>query len=325
MTQHLSPLLISLFIAVGLSGCGGGGGGSAGNLNAAAAVATQQNVTADAGLARFNQRRAELNLAAVTRNPQLDIAAQGHSDYQAINGVISHYQVPGAPGFTGECMYDVSASAQCAPSKVSRLEAAGYQFSQNSYAFGEVISRTGSQDGAAAAEALIAAIYHRFVIFEPLFRQAGAGAASASGGPTYFTTKFTADGLTGGLGAGQAVVYPVDGQTNVQRNFFSDQEVPDPVPSRNEVGYPISLHADIVTAGVSTVVSVTSFTVRQQGSASTLPVQQLWRAVDANTPRSVAAIVPLDVLAPNTTYEVNFIGTIAGIAHTRSWSFTTGP
>jgi uncharacterized protein YkwD len=318
MIKFVPRLLASLLLSTALVGCGGGGDDSS-----ASAVAIQQAATADAGLARFNFWRAQLGLTALTRHAQLDQAAQGHSDYQAVNATISHFQTPGNRGFTGECLHDITGSTQCAPSKVSRIDASGYQFTQGSYAFGEVISRTSSSNGSAAADALIAAIYHRFVIFEPMFKQVGTAAAAVAGGPTYFTTNFTADGLDTGLGLGAAVVYPLANQTDVPRNFFSDQEVPDPVPNRNEVGYPISLHADI-WSGAATDVTVTSFEVRPQGGTN-LPVQQLWRAVDPATPRSVAAIVPLDVLAANTVYEVAFTGTVAGNPVVRNWSFTTGP
>lgn len=337
-----STLLVALLATV-LAGCGGGGGGSADgdasvSATAAASTVERQDATAADGLARFNYWRAQLGMTALVREGRLDIAAQGHSDYQAINRVISHFQTPDTPGFTGECMGDSNSNPRCAPVKVSRLEQAGYAFTQPAYAFGEVISRTASTSGTAAAESLIAAIYHRFVIFEPMFKHAGAGGASLPGGSTYFTTNFTADGLDTGLGRGNFAVYPLNGQVNVTRNFYSDQEVPDPVPDLNEVGYPISVHADIFYTppgqpGRSVEVIVQTFDVRPLGGAN-LPVQQLWYGVDPNTPSSVASIVPRDVLAANTTYEVSFTGTwrirdgngtvLDQVPMNRSWTFTTG-
>lgn len=260
--------------------------------------------TAADGLARFNQRRQELGLQPVVRNNLLDDAAEGHSRYQVINEEITHDQTVGNPGFTGATAED-------------RIVNANYQFTQD-YAYGEVISRTADDSGTSAADDLIAAIYHRFVIFEPMFKEAGAGAAAADGGPTYFTTNFAANGLDTGLGAGNFVVYPYDGQQNVPRIFYSDQEVPDPVPSRNLVGYPISIHADILST-----VTVTSFTVRPQGG-SNLAVELLTNVTDPeHTTESVAAIVPLDTLTPATTYVVDFVGNVDGVAANRSWTFTT--
>src|SRR5690606_37008380 len=104
----------------------------------------------------------------------------------------------------------------------------------------------------------------------------------------------------------------------VPRNFFSDTEKPDPVPDRNEVGYPISVHANI-----DATIQVSSFTVRPRGGAN-LAVRLLTSANDApRTGRSSAAIVPLARLAANTAYEVSFSGTVGGTPVSRAWSFTT--
>jgi hypothetical protein len=197
------------------------------------------------------------------------------------------------------------------------LKAAGYAFTQSRFAYGEVISATGSLSGFDAADGLVTAIYHRFVIFEPVFKEAGVGAASVSGGYTYFTTDFGANGLGPGVGRGNFVLYPFADQTQVPVIFYSDREMPDPVPNRNEVGYPVSIHADITA-----VVSVQSFTLKPRGGA-TMPVQLLTHATDANTSNSVAAIIPIAVLTAKTTYDAQFVGTVDGVPANRSWSFTT--
>jgi uncharacterized protein YkwD len=301
--------ITALLCAIVLAACGGSDSNparsSAGltqNLNTA--TGQQSGDTASDGFSWFNQRRLQVGLAAVSRNGLLDTAAQGHSSYQQINNVISHGQVAGAPGFTGQRLQD-------------RLAAAGYRFSQNNFAYGEVISATSGSSGAEAAEDLIGAIYHRFVIFEPMFTEAGAGAASASNGLTYFTVDFTANGLSGGLGRGNLATYPAAGQQGVETAVLSDQETPDPVPDQNQVGYPISVHADIISDVV-----VRSFTVSPRGG-SALPVRLHTHEADPETPTSAAAIIPLAALAPATTYDVQFSGTVDGIPANRSWSFTT--
>lgn len=326
-----------VFTASILTACGGGGGGgddtqtfnqtvSITEVEPNAPAATGN--TAVDGFTWFNFRRAQLGLPALVRNSTVDVAAQGHSDYQKLWGV-THYQTEGKSGFTGVCIYDNNADPLCPDAKVSRLEAANYHFTQGSYAFGEVISATSNPAGFDAAEGLVGAIYHRFVIFEPMFRQAGIGTATAPGGLTYFTTNFVADGLNQACAArGRVVTYPFANQQRVQRNFFSDDEVPDPVPDRNEVGYPISVHADIVAS-----VNVQTFTVRPHGG-NPLPVRTLTKAQDPqHTPSTAAGIVPLDVLAPATTYDVQFQGTVEYGATTDcpalsvpvnlAWSFTT--
>jgi uncharacterized protein YkwD len=254
----------------------------------------------------FNFRRQQIGLQPLRRNAQVDAASQGHSEYQKLNQSITHDQDRAKPGFTGEHLAD-------------RLAAAGYRFTQGSYAYGEVISSTTDRSGANAAEALIAAIYHRFLVFEPMFSEAGSGAASVSGGYMYFTTDFTANGLdySKGLADNGLVTYPFANQTGLPINFFSDYEVPDPVQNRNEVGYPISVHANI-----DAEIVVQSFTVAPRGGAS-LPTQTVNASTAGSAGPSAVAIVPLDPLRAATTYDVQFSGTVKGARVNRSWSFTT--
>jgi uncharacterized protein YkwD len=317
-------LLIGLLVSTVfmLSACGGGGGGTADAVPPPAVAevpkavivpittptvaATPQSTgnTATDGFNQFNYRRLLMGESALIRNTDLDRAAMSHSQYQQLNNVITHDEIVSKPGFTGATVPD-------------RLTAAGYRFTQRSYAYGEVISSTVDQSGVNAAEDLITAIYHRFAIFEPSFRQAGAGAGVSSAGRTYFTVDLTADGLTPALGNANFVVYPFAGQMNLPRVFFSDYESPDPVPNRNQVGYPISVHADITA-----VLSVQSFTVKPRNGMA-LTTQLLSHANDPETPASAAAIIPLDVLSGATTYDVQFAGTIDGVSVSRAWSFTT--
>jgi uncharacterized protein YkwD len=325
-------LLAGCATALALAGCGGGGDGSAsaitppsGNtpttpvipdpLTPAPPVAgtpvtpgappVTGDIAAD-GREWLNYRRAQVGMSTLVRNNLIDIAAQGHSDYQRVNDTITHEQTPGRQGFTGATLAD-------------RLQTAGYVFNtSNSRAYGEVISATNNASGQYMAEELITAIYHRFVIFEPVFKEIGTGAATTAAGYNYFTANFTANnGYGAGLASGQVAVWPFSGQTAVPRNFFSNTESPDPVPDRNEVGYPISVHANI-----NVTIQVTSFTVRPRGGAD-MQVRLLTNANDTHTGRSSAAIVPLAPLAARTLYDVTFAGTAGGTPVSRSWSFTT--
>lgn len=302
----------ALTLAALLTACGGGGGGSAASVTPVTPASTlptepgAPSVTGDAALDGFNwinYRRQLTGLAPLARNALLDKAALDHSNYQRINNTITHDQISGKPGFTGVTLAD-------------RLKNAGYTLVGPS-AIGEVISAAADTSGFYHAEELISAIYHRFVIFEPVFREAGIGTA-AGNGYTYFTADFAASGGYGpGLGRGKLAVYPAASQARVALNFFSDSELPDPVPNQNEVGYPISVHADI-----SSTLTVLSFTVRPRGG-SDLSVRLLARASDKETPVYAAAIVPLNVLKAATVYDVTFTGTVDGVAANRSWSFTT--
>lgn len=270
------------------------------------APALTGNVATD-GLNWLNFRRSQLGVSVLARSTLIDSAAQNHSDYQRINNLVSHDEIEGKTGYTG-------VSAQ------QRLEHAGYTFS-GGYAYGEVISASTSTSGVFLAEELITAIYHRFVIFEPRFKEIGSGSAANASGYNYFTTNFaTTSGYGPGVAAGQLVTWPFDGQTGIVRNFMSDFESPDPVEDRNEVGYPVSVHANI-----ESTLRVTSFTIKPR-NGSNLNVKRLSSdSGDTHASDSVAAIVPLAALVRSTTYDVSFVGTVDGVPVSKTWSFTTEP
>lgn len=304
-----------LLTALMLAACGGGSDAPVAVQATAPPSALQpqepgaptltNNIPQD-GLNWINYRRAQAGMPVVTRNELLDIAARGHSEYQKTNNVVTHEQTPGKPAFTGVTQGD-------------RMTAAGYQYKHASYAFGEVISATSSSSGAYMVDELITAIYHRFVIFEPKFKEVGTGAATTGAGYTYFTTNLaSANGYGPGIGSRNLVTWPVNGQVQVATNFFSNQESPDPVPDINEVGYPVSVHADI---DVNIVVQ--TFTMRPRGGAD-LATRLIREGEHVAEPTSSAAsIVPLAVLKPNTTYDVTFTGTLNNVATSKTWSFTT--
>lgn len=317
-------LLAAASLSLILAACGGGSGdGSPAQSAASQQLAREPGApqftgnTASDGFNWFNFRRQQMGLAAVARSPQIDNAAQGHSSYQAVNNVITHDQDPLKQGFTGR-----EGCPGSYPVSESRMQRVGYVFT-TPYACGEVISATSDTSGFAAADALITAIYHRFVIFEPMFRDAGVGAASVASGYTYFTTDFgTTNGLGAGLASGKVAVYPYPNQQQLPTSFDHGTEEPDPLPEAQYnnviVGYPISVHANITSS-----IGVQTFTVSQRGGQA-LPARLLSRITDPNNSgSSTAAIIPYAPLAPATTYDVRFIGQVDGLPVDRAWSFMT--
>lgn len=307
--QRWQTLTAGLVASCALAACGGGDGPAPQSISPPAAEVgapvLTNNISTD-GLNWINFRRTQLGIPTLARNGQIDIAAQGHSDYQRANNTVSHDQIAGRQGFTGSGLRE-------------RLNAAGYIVPPSGFAIGEIISAAGSNNGHTLSEELVTAIYHRFVMFEPKFKEIGGGAATNGSSYTYFTANLAArEGYGPGIGRGNLVSWPFNGQTGVTRNFFSDYEAPDPVPDRNEVGYPISVHADI-----DVTLMPATFTIRPRGGAD-LPVKLLRRsASDQVTPWSAVAIVPLEPLRASTTYEVSFTGTTDSTPISKSWSFTT--
>lgn len=253
-------------------------------------------------LRQLNWRRSQLGLPALAENTNLNLAAQRHSNYLSVNNTMGHGESSGLPGFTGA---DPGA----------RLTAAGYTWQT----YGEVVA-AGQATGPASVEALMEAIYHRFGMLRSDVDEAGTGFDKPH--PTYgavYTMNLGARQRTDPLaGQGFLGTYPVAGQTGVAIDFYSDNESPDPVPSANRVGYPIS-----VQAASSDTLTVSRFTVSTGGS--TLPTITLSPGADSFTPRYVAAIIPTQPLTPGQTYNVSFSGTVSGRAVSKDWSFTTAP
>jgi hypothetical protein len=258
------------------------------------------------GYTWINFRRQQMGLAAISRNALVDQAAQSHSNYQALINDITHEEVQAQSGFTGVSVYE-------------RLTAAQYSFPVTNFAYGEIIVATGDTNGFHAAEDLITSIYHRFVLFEPKFLEAGAGAATGPTRRAYFTIDFASRTLRqGGLGSGQLVTYPFASQQNLPTVFYSDQERPDPVRDRNEVGYPVSVHADITSS-----IEVQTFTISPRGGMP-LASKLLTHENDGEIGYpSVAAIIPLARLQPQSYYDIQFIGSVDSVPVKLFWSFKT--
>ncbi len=302
---------VGVAIIAFLAACSDGDGGTSTGTSATQ-LSTQENAgpassgdVASDGLAWINYRRTQAGLQTVTREAQLDRAAAAHAAYQQLNNLITHDEDPSRPGFTG-----VTAT--------ERLRAAGYPLDTQAQADGEVIAATAEADGFAAAEGLLGAIYHRYLMLEPRFDLAGAGDAHRGGGYYWLNVNFVASRSSAGQLAGRVVVWPLPDQRSVRTRVSSDQETPDPVAGRDTVGYPVSVHAPLGTR-----LLVSRFTIREQGGQVALKTAQLDSSSDRDTPPSAAAIIPLTRLRSGVLHEVEFAGSVDGVPVERRWSFTT--
>ncbi len=298
-------------IIVACAGCGEGNGGTSTGTSATQ-LSAQENggpvssgdVASD-GLAWINYRRIQAGLQPVVRDARLDRAAAAHAAYQQLNNLITHEETPSRSGFTGA-------------TATERVRAAGYPLDTQAQADGEVIAATAETDGFAAAEGLLGAIYHRYLMLEPGFDLAGAGDAHRGGGYDWLNVNFVASRARSASVAARFVVWPMADQRHVRTHVSSDEETPDPVAGRDTVGYPVSVHAPLGSR-----LLVSRFTVREQGGAAALKTVQLDGSSDRDTPSSAAAIIPLARLRSGVAHDVEFAGSVDGVAVERRWSFTT--
>jgi len=329
--------LFSLAAASSLAGalvaCGGGGGvapepapapvpapAPSAPIAAQLTVPTPVGYDADrlAAFNRLNEIRLSAGLGMVAQNTMMDQAAQAHAEWMVANDQLSHGEVAGTSGFTGE-------------NYARRDEYFGYVPVEG----GEVMSS--GAHGDAGVDALVNMAYHRSLIlaFEPV----DVGIGWSGGISAHVVTPLVIDATRPGTdpvrGLGQAAqssirgaaCWPIDGARDVP--LLMGLEIPSPVPTQEvlTLGTPVS-----VTVERLKTISSTQFTLTNSATGAVVTTQLLTNKNDPNglVPESYIAAVPLAPLAVNTTYRVDFAGstvrfpTGAVESVIRTWSFTTG-
>lgn len=340
--QNKLAFTLAASLSLALVGCGGGGGNGGSSTPVQPPVVTNpaptpvvlapttqsavaptylagsQQLNAFTALAAF---RTALSLGPVNQNTKIDIAAQNHSDYVAINngGASPHTETAGNPGFTGVTVAD-------------RLVNAGYTPTASS----EVIGWTGATgDASEVIEGLSAAIYHRVLMMNQGWTDLGVAPPvnGATGRPAYidFGSASTKQNVAGDY----VGVYPANGQVSV--GLTHALESPKPFADLDDTAasfcaktsFPIS-----VMSQESTKLAVGSFTVTEDGQNAPLDARLVTADADKSglVPQYVAFIVGKIPFKPSTKYNVSFTGTATGAATgvangvlniNKSWSFTT--
>jgi len=257
-------------------------------------------------LDRVNQYRTKAGLPPVAANAQLLQAAQAHANYLKDEAYSGHAEPDTAsPYFTGADPF-------------ARIKAARYAFANA----GEVVAQQSTFHPEAAVDALMMAIYHRFIILSSDYTDAGPGAALVDHRGVE-TLNVTVDfgALTPPPPTGTLVLYPIDRQEGVPADFDPAHESPNPMPGRVLVGYPVSVQTDSIRK-----LRVNTFAMYEMGeneALSPIETRLLTNDVDAETPTFGAAIIPAAPLKPGTRYRLAFSGSIDGNPVARNWEFTT--
>jgi len=255
-------------------------------------AASADATTPGAMSAYLNELRASVGAPASREDARVDAAAQAHATYNSVNGSVGHYETVGLAGYTGYAPRD-------------RLVAKGYVATFVS----EVAASYASWKGAMTE--LWAAPYHRLGMMHPHNVASGWGHSSVNGRENTvgdFVYDFASP-------APSVLRSPAAGQGGVPTSW-SGNESPNPLPAgaARPVGYPIML-------------------LESNARATVLRSASLVRASDgANVPLYLgtqqfeydyAFVIPQSPLSTATTYRVRMDLTVAGLATTESWSFTT--
>jgi uncharacterized protein YkwD len=251
----------------------------------------------------LNQIRVAAGAGCMNLVSALDTSAEAHCNYEAANAGNTtctsdpHGEVASCTGYTG-------ATAQ------AREIAAGYP---STLAYTEVATTYGNNP-TAAVPSWVDTVWHRIPLLDPFTVDMGYGGATRC------------DVIDIGRGssampANTIVIYPYDGQTNVPPTF-SGREGPAPPapPSGWPSAYPISIYARQL--------SVTEHVLTKDGDAT--PIDHLWLDTQSSLVSSglkgyfydTAMLygAPLDL---STKYRVKIVGTYAGGALDKEWTFTT--
>jgi uncharacterized protein YkwD len=321
-----------------MGACGGSGGSSpqppppsppppASTPAATAPIPAQLNVPTPVGydadrlaaFNRLNQIRLSAGLGMLAQNVLLDQAAQAHADWIIANDSFTHEEVAGTPGFTGAHWWD-------------RAEALGY------VPLGGEEVMSGPVRGADGVDSLINTVYHRagMLAFEPVDVGIGWSGLAARAVSMPLVIDMTKPGLDTTRGLGQAAqasiegvsIWPPDSAVRVPLRL--GLEFPNPVPTQDvlRLGTPAS-----VTVDAEKTITTTTFVLTNRTTGVVVPTQTLTSLDDPNflVPQSFVASIPLAVLEPSTTYQVEFSGFAVmfgtGVRETfsRKWVFTTGP
>jgi hypothetical protein len=266
---------------------------------------------------RLNELRVAAGLGMLAQDQRLDQAAQAHANWIITNDLFEHDETLGSEGFSG---VDPS----------SRAQAAGYPTLYS----GEVMSS--GAGSVAGIDLLFNIIYHRLALlqFDPVDVGIGWSPLDAAHVFTPLVIDFSkpkdgsarSAGQLAQAGADGVVVWPLDGARELPTHM--GYEIPNPVPSQDvgELGTPASVEVD-----KDRVIQPQLFALSEDESGAAVPATVLTRSNDPNglLQQSSVGLIPTVALRINTTYRVDFIGSItlatgASLSYSRTWRFRTG-
>ena len=290
-------------------------------LQTATAATYMAGTSEELAFRKLNAFRAAQGLGPLNQNAKIDIAAKNHSVYVTTNqsGADPHKEVQGQPGFTGVDVQD-------------RLVMAGYQATAST----EVIAFSAMQSdpNASPIDNLANTVYHRAAMMYQGMTEVGF-APETTNSPLFADIATMKKQVNAGDYVG---VYPANNQTGVwlthgvesPNPFYMEMEMTQANMCTKTSG-PVS-----VASEASTTLSVTTFTVTEEGHTTPLDVRLITKATSSQdqtylTP-NVAFVVGKAPYKANTKYNVVFVGkatgaatgTVDGLSIERKWSFTTG-
>lgn len=276
----------------------------------------------------LNTVRLAAGAGAALQDTKLDTAARAHSNYLQVNPTeFSHFEIAGHPGYTGD-------------TPAARVTAAGYTGVAAEELTGAGNLAPPAADG--CVRSLLMTMYHMAGLMDG-FRDLGVGYKRDVNGNGYCVLELGLKTVKQYPAAGTVVAYPYDGQPDAGWAFATAAESPrPPAVFQGFVGQPVLASMGslaLVTGDGSNKGTVTTFKLTEKASGNIVPAFVVApssitvasgietaddSANDAEYQRYTVLLVPKAQLLTNTSYTVTFAGTFNGVAHAKTWSFTTG-
>lgn len=247
----------------------------------------------------LNSLRSKYGFSILNNNTQLYTAAKYHTFYLRNKDIPSHDENQNDPMFFGI-------------DPLERSKRSGYTSNQSQYSVGEVVAfYDGSHEN--DLEKFLVAIYHRFIVLDPKFDDVGYYYLKSD-------NKNIIEIMMGTTNLNKPIQYsnyPYDDQTDVPVNFYPTQELPNPMPGYEIVGYPISFQ---ITGGHK--LEIKSFNLKNN-SGQQIDGKFLIPSSDKEIQESQFAFIPYKPLSEQEKYTASIAGVINNNQFSKTWSFTT--
>jgi hypothetical protein len=279
----------------------------------------------------LQQSRVLCGFGALMQNHQLDAAAKAHAKYLISvslatgQSLLSHYETDTTnPNYTGYTPWN-RAEVQGYGTQVGEiLESLVWTYDvSNPPALPSL-----EQRGAQSMRSLLNTVYHLSgAMYDGSDVGFGADVQVAING-TLRREEYRFGSLNGyqhtneriRLGAGKLATYPCEGSSNIPSTFIPSNESPNPFPhmaNGQAMGPPMYIKVDS-----GQVLTISNASV--MAGNSTVPITLLTHINDANIDANEVFVIPTSALDANTSYQVNFSGSINNTPFSRSFTMTTG-
>jgi len=249
-----------------------------------------------AALDHVNMFREMVGVPLINGNGPLQEAASDHcacySEHKGEYGSMSPHSE------------DASWAPPCYGELGARIQAKGYTGGSG---YSEVMAFMDHPEN--SVEAWMATVYHRLPLIDPASKDMGYGHAPGCD---------TINVGMGGAGGSWEVIYPIDGQTDVDTAWSGNEG---PQPKIPPTGYP---SGPVVTIQFGTASFAINSAEIMDSSGTSLELTLLTPENDSFLGGDAISFYTNDPLDVQSTYDVMVEGTVNGTPWTKSWSFTTG-